>query len=453
MRRTFVFAALLPLISFAEEKPVSFFSEVVPILKQNCNGCHRPGKTKGGLDLSNYDAVIKGGKHGLLFHPGDLNESELLDQISGESPEMPKDADPLSTEEQAIIRHWISQGAKNDTPAGAAFHTLVQPPIYHALPAVTALAWSPDGSTLAVSGFHEVILWNADGSGILGRLQGNSTRIESLTFSPDGKWLATAGGAPSEYGEIQIWDVATRLLSRSIKTTADSVFGVSFSPDAALVAVGCADKTVRAFSLADGKEVMKCDSHIDWVYATTFSHDGKRIVSASRDRAVKLIDVSTGHLIDDVNQVRDVTLSLARHPTEDLVVFGDEKGGIRIHRMEPRGGRLAEGDNKENSYLRECDRMPGAVHALAWSPDGSLIAAGALTGETQVFKAADGKRLAAPKIKQGAVFALAFDPASKLLATAGYDGKIRIFTAQTGEPAGEFDAVPLAPPTVAAVAR
>ncbi|MES2570586.1 MAG: c-type cytochrome domain-containing protein [Verrucomicrobiota bacterium] len=442
--KLFLLGALLPVAVWAaDEKPVSFFSDVVPILKQNCNGCHRPGKTKGDLDLTSFEAILKGGKQGALLHPGNIAESELLEQISGETPEMPKDADPLSLEEIATISRWIAQGAKNDTPAGAAFHKLTRPPLYQALPAVTALAWSPDGTTLAVSGFHEVILWKSDGSALLARLAGHSTRIESLAFSSDGKWLATAGGAPSEYGEIQLWDMTNHSLARSIKTTNDSVFGVSFSPDASAVAVGCADKTVRAFSVADGREIMKCDSHIDWVYATVFSHDGKRLVSASRDRAVKLIDISTGHLIDDVNQARDVTLSLARHPREDLVVFGDEKGGIRIHRMEPRGGRLAEGDNKENSFVRECERMPGAVHAIAWSPDGALIAAGTVTGETQLFKAADGRRLAAPKNKQGAVFTLAFDPAGALLATAGYDGKVRIFKAQTGEAVGEFASVPL----------
>ncbi|MND05720.1 hypothetical protein D3C83_266870 [compost metagenome] len=60
----------------------------------------------------------------------------------------------------------------------------------------------------------------------------------------------------SEFGEIQIWDVAKRELLRSIKASNDSFFGVTVSPDKERVAAGCADKLVRVFNIADGKEIM-----------------------------------------------------------------------------------------------------------------------------------------------------------------------------------------------------
>ena len=75
---------------------------------------------------------------------------------------------------------------------------------------ITALDFSPDGSLLAVSGYHEVLLHKADGSELIGRLVGLSERIQSLKFSPDGKRLAVAGGSPARMGEIQIWDVRQR---------------------------------------------------------------------------------------------------------------------------------------------------------------------------------------------------------------------------------------------------
>jgi WD40 repeat protein len=164
---------------------------------------------------------------------------------------------------------------------------------------------------------------------------------------------------------------------------------------------------------------------------------------------VKLIDLATGRLIDDVNRPRDVALSLAGNPTEDQIAYGDEKGGVRIHKMEPRGGRLAEGDDKENSYLRECERLPGAVPALAWSRDGNLIAAGCASGEARVFNAADGKRRATLKAGEGAIFVIAFDPEAKRVATGGYDGKVRVFDSNSGDLLSTFTPVPLSHTTAA----
>ena len=427
----------------AEDKPVSYFHEVRPLFRQNCNGCHRPGKTKGELDLTTFASLNKGGKHGAAIKPGQPGKSRLIEEVSGDEPSMPDEGDPLSKEEVALIERWIAQGAHDDTPAGGDIHRLDAPPIYHALPAISAIAWAPTGDLLAVAGFHEVLLHTGDGAQIVARLLGDSPRLESLAFSADGKLLATAGGAPSEYGEIQIWDVAERKLVRSIKATNDTLYGVSFSPDAGRVAVGCADKTVRVFSVADGKEVMKCDNHIDWVFGTAFTLDGQRLVTASRDKALKLIDVATGHLIDDVSRPREPLFCVARNPREDLIVAGGDGGALRLFKMEPRGGRLAEGDDKENSFVREFEKLPGPIHGLAYNADGSLIAAGAESGEARIFKAADGKRVSICK-GEGAIFGITFDPSGKLVATGGEDGKVRVFDTATGKLVRDFDSVPIA---------
>src|SRR5438093_13407030 len=87
----------------AEEKKVSYYKDVFPIFKRSCNGCHHPGKLKGQLDLTTYEAFKKGGKHGPAFKPGDPKESTIIDEISGEEPSMPKEGDPLTKDEVALI--------------------------------------------------------------------------------------------------------------------------------------------------------------------------------------------------------------------------------------------------------------------------------------------------------------------------------------------------------------
>src|SRR2546426_10754865 len=124
---------------------------------------------------------------------------------------MPLRQPPLSAAQIALFRGWIRDGAKDDTRAEA--RSIAEPgkPVaYHAAPVITALAYSPDGSLLAVSGYREVLLHKGDGSGLVARLPGISDKITSLAFSADGSVLAAGGGTPAPFGEGEMWGLAQR---------------------------------------------------------------------------------------------------------------------------------------------------------------------------------------------------------------------------------------------------
>lgn len=433
-------------LASADDGSVSFHRDVLPILRINCIACHKPGKSKGGLDLTTHAAVLRGGENGPAITASDALGSRLIETICGDEPEMPKDSEPLMPQEIELISRWIAKGALADEPTGTITSRPAEPPKYRSLPAVNALAFSPDGTLLAVPGRHEILLHHADGSGIESRLLGDSPRLESVAFSRDGTLLVASGGAVSEFGEIQIWDTAKRELVRSIKGSNDVFYGVSLSQDNRLVAVGCADKLVRVFNVADGVEVMRCDNHLDWVFGSAFTNDGQRLATVSRDKATKLIDVATGHLIDDINRYRDPLICLTRHPTDNLVATGGTEGKIRLFRMEPRGGRLAEGDNKEESFVREFEHMASEIQTIAFSPDGATVACGALSGEVRIFKTENGQRVAQFKSNHGPTFALAFSADGRQIAAGGYDGRIRFYDTTNGELKQEFPSVPICAP-------
>jgi len=430
----------LPLLA-DDPKPVSYFHEIVPIFKRSCTGCHHPGKLKGGLDLTVYQAFKKGGKTGPSFVSGDPKKSQILDEISGDEPSMPKEGDPLSRAEIALIERWIIEGAKDDTPAGANSFQLTEPPVYAAAPVISALAYSPDGNLLAVSGYHEVLLHKSDGSELMARLVGESPRVESIAFSSDGKLLAVAGSAPARFGEVQIWDPAKHELIRAVKVSHDSVYGVSFSPDSTRIAVGCADKTVRMLSVQDGKELLHFDNHSDWVLGTTFTVDGKRLLSGSRDRAMKLIDASSSQFIDDINKLLEEVMCLARHPKLDQVAYGGALGTPRLYRISDNQGRTAA--NNDVNLVREFERQPGPIYAMAFNSDGSLLAAGGASSEVRLYKTSDGKRAATLKGFDGAIFSLAFHPQKTEIVCGGFDGKGWIFDAATGNLIRAFVPVPI----------
>jgi len=436
-----IFAAF-SLCAFADEaKPVSYYHDLVPILKRSCTGCHQPAKTKGELDVTTFAVLKKGGKHGATFTPGDPKKSELIDQISGSEPSMPKEGDALSKVEVALFEKWIRDGAKDDAPDLANEFKLAKPPEYSVPPVISALMFSPDGKILAVSGYHEVLLHKPDGSGLIARLVGESPRVESIAFSADGKRIAVSGGAPALFGEIQIWDTETHQELKSFKISNDSLYGVNFSPGGSRLAFGCADKSLRAISAADGKELMKFDNHSDWVFGAFFTHDGKRVLSCSRDRAMKLIDANNGQFIDDINKLLEGILCFARHPKKDRVVCGGDLGTPRIYKISDNQNRTS--GNIDVNLIRELERQPGPVHAVSFSPGGSRVAVGGMGGEVRIYKVSEGNRLATLKGHEGAIFSITFNPKNNQIATGGYDGKVRIFNSESGDLIKDFIPVPI----------
>jgi hypothetical protein len=444
-------ALLFVLVWFANATPraaeatVSYYKDVVPLFKRSCTGCHHPGKLKGQLDLTTYEAFLKGGKHGPGFVAGKPTESIIIDEISGDEPSMPKEGDPLSKAEIAMIERWITGGARDDTPATANSFKLANAPIYTAPPVISAMVFSADGKLLAVSGYHEVLLLGGTESNLLARLVGESPRIESLAFSPDGRKLVVAGSAPARFGEVQIWDVpatGTVLVPRnSFKVALDSIYGISWSPDGERLAFGGADKTVRIISATEGKELVKLENHSDWVFVTTWTTNGQRILSGSRDRAMKLIDAKSGQFIDDINKLIEGVLCFARHPKEDIITYGGDMGVSRTYKISDNQGRTAA--NNDSNFVKEFERMPGPVQAIAYSPDGNTLGLGSVGGEARLFNAKDGKRIASLKGHDGAIFAIAFHPTTNQVVTGGFEGKLRVFETSKGELLRAFVPVPI----------
>lgn len=434
---------VLPLIclQLCAEPPVSWFREVNPLFKRSCNGCHNPNKLKGEVDTSTYAGLLKPGKHGANFIPGNPEKSLLREQISGKEPEMPKEGDALTATEVALVERWIREGALDDTPTNAYSTRITALPVYAAASVISAMCFSTDGRTLAISGYHEVFLMDATNLTLTARLLGESPRIESLAFSPDSKWLAVSAGAPARLGEIQVWEVATAREVHSWKFGSDSLFGVSWSPDGSQLAFGGVDKSVRVIDAVDGRERMKFDNHSDWVLHTAWMAEGHRLLSGSRDRAMKLIDPKSGQFIDDINKLLEPVLSMDRHPKEEWAAYGGAEGGLRIYRAKENQERTSA--NNDVNLVRDFERQPGAVLALAFSPDGSLLACGGPDGEVHVYKTADGTRAATLKGHLGAVFSIIFTRSGDRILTGGFDGLVRIFDPASGQLTGIFTPIAL----------
>src|SRR5262245_46075760 len=277
---------------------VSYAKDVLPLFQQHCIGCHQPARPQGGYVMTSRERMLEPGTSGETgVVPGKPEESKLFTQLLPEGkkpPKMPKNKPPFTAQQLELVKNWIAQGALDDSPPStSAKIDEKHPPVYVLPPVIPSIDYSPDGHMLAVAGYHEVLVYNCDGSTLVTRLVGLSERVQSVAFSPDGKRLAVAAGSPARFGEIQIWDVAKKKLLLSHMVTGDTLYGVSWSPDGKLVGFGCSDKTLRAIEAATGKQVLYQGAHTDWVLGSVFSRDGDYLVSISRDMTIKLTEVAT----------------------------------------------------------------------------------------------------------------------------------------------------------------
>jgi WD40 repeat protein len=474
--------------------PISYYKKIRPVLQAQCQGCHQPAKAKGGYVMTDFAKMLAGGeectkdqKQAVVAK--DPDKSFLLSQITpkdGEA-EMPPKKAPLPDADIKLIRRWIAEGAVDDTPSNARQRFDEEhPPIYQRPPVITSLDFSPDGSLLAVAGFHEVLLWKADGSELVARLIGLSERIQSVKFSPDGTKLAAAGGRPAQMGEVQIWDVEKHKLLLSVPTGFDTVYGVNWSPSGSLVSFGSPDNSVRAIDAETGRQMLQQTSHSDWVLDTVFTHNGEQLVSVGRDMSAKLTEVATQRFIDNISSITPGALrgglqTVARHPERDEFLVGGADGIPQAYRIVRKVQRRI-GDNA--LLIRKWPAMEGRIYAVDFAPDGKSFAAGSSldgagmvnfynydfdtempadilaienkAGRTEEEKkqeeahfTSNVKLLGSVNIGAG-VYTLAYEPKGESVAAAGEDGKVRVINAQEARVVKEFVPVPIGAHPVAA---
>jgi mono/diheme cytochrome c family protein len=120
---------------------VDFERQIEPIIKDHCLECHSQDKRKGGLSLATYADALDGGRNGPAIRPGRSARSILIHRLTGAvEPQMPKDKDPLTPRQIALIRQWIDQGARR-TPTSARAPQPWEAPLALTKPVVPGPTW------------------------------------------------------------------------------------------------------------------------------------------------------------------------------------------------------------------------------------------------------------------------------------------------------------------------
>ncbi len=140
-----------------------------------------------------------------------------------------------------------------------------------------------------------VSVWSAVEGKLLYRLEGTAGLIHALAFSPDGTRLAVAGGRPTEDGVVWLFDGRDpRRPLGSLKGHTDVVFSAAWSPDGSRLATGSFDRTVRLWDAGSLKALAVIRDHSDLVTSVAFAPNGKFIASTGKDRSIKTFDAADG---------------------------------------------------------------------------------------------------------------------------------------------------------------
>jgi WD40 repeat protein len=282
------------------------------------------------------------------------------------------------------------------------------------------LSFSPDGKLLASASGSDwwrdskgIYIWETSSGKEISTLRGQTRGILSVAFRPDGKVLA--GG--SFDGRIRIWEIPSGQEISTFNAHKDDIHSVVFSPDGKVLASGGVDGAIRFWEAppTSSREISTPSA----IHSLVFSPDGKVLASCGEDRKVRIWEITSGHEISTFGTNNpDVLKSLAFSPDGSLLAHGP----WRIHiRKTTSWEQIATLKGSMNTVL-----------SVVFSPNGKLLASasgGSFPEEKRIriWETTTWRKISSLGGNMASIESLAFSPDGKQLASGSEDGSVRLW--------------------------
>ena len=322
-------------------------------------------------------------------------------------------------------------------------------------PAVKCISFSPDGQTLASGNGSDIHLWDVSTATLRNTLRGHDAQVESISFSPDGRMLASGDAGGSLRGEdrdgIHLWDVSTGTLLKTFTSGRYyRIQSLSFSPDGRTLTTA-GGGTIRLWDVSTGtlqKTIMgKTEYKTEYIIDTvTFSPDGQTVADGGYWSLLEeLSDEETGIDWSDGNDescheiheicYEDGFISLWDVSTGTPQIFIDDIcGRVTGLAFSPDGQMLASCSGGEvhlwdisTGTLRKSLTNSIISLGVAFSPDGRTLASGSLS-ELHLWDVSTGTLhktlIGHTKVLGSYPLSIVFSPDGRMLATGSGDGTV-----------------------------
>ncbi len=282
---------------------------------------------------------------------------------------------------------------------------------------VLAIAYSPDGNTLAASiSSGEIRLWRTSDGQCSLICVGHTNWVRSIKFSPDGQYLASS----SDDRTIKIWDLQDGTCVQTLGEGIHSL-GISFSPDGRFLASGSDRHPIYYWDLQTGTCIREFVGHQGWSMDVKFHPQGQQLLSGSGDGSVRLWDVATGKC-ERIWQGHENWVTTVDYSADgETIVSGSLDGTLRLW------------DTTSDRCLLVIDGHGDEIWSAVFSPDGKRLVSAGVGGLLRVWRTSDGHCLQRLEGHTKRLWSVAFHPNGENIASGGEDRQIRVWQIEEGK--------------------